>query len=703
MNGRHSAKIVVGLSVPGVATLHSFLATCDRNALEIVLGFNGFLQFDAIFKEDLSRRAEAKKTNIMTILNRNFAKVVLVSSFALQFMMPNSIFWLTPCTPALLGYQILEECNPNTNDSPFVMILNIVIKFLVFLTNNLIWIVGFSTAPLILSGGMILSSCATDAYLDVFSLQAGKEKNINNYSKMYRFIQVLSLLMDEILKDVLLTLIGDAIVLSSFSLVAMVRLERTMANVMWLGVVGVLLINSICVFTILLGGMVGVHDKSEHGLQDVRNFARHQRCLGQKDRKWLTKFCRSCAPIKVKLGYCNFLEKQTPLMCISSAIDLTSIKFRWDAKSQKLKLLNTKEQNRVNIKYRFHKLLTYILVVQTVLGFKNVVNGSHSTKIVVGLSVPGIATIHSFLETCDRNALEIVLGFNGFLQFDAIHKRGLSRRNEAKRINILTIFNLIFAELVLVSTVALQFMMPNSIFWLTPCTPALFGYQILEECNPNSTEAPSGLVWNIIIKFLIFLINQHHWIVGFSTAPLIISGGMILSSLALDAYLDVFSLQAGKEKHINNYRKMYRFIQVLSLLMDEILKDVLLTLIGDAIVLSSFSLVAIVRLERNMANLMWLGVVGLMLINSICVFTILLGGMVGLHDKSEQGLHDVRNFARHQRYLGQKDRKWLTKFCRSCAPIKVKLGYCNFLEKKTPLMCISLAIDLTVQLLLLAT
>ncbi|CAL8146391.1 unnamed protein product [Orchesella dallaii] len=378
-------------------------------------------------------------------------------------------------------------------------------------------------------------------------------------------------------------------------------------------------------------------------------------------------------------------------------------KFHWDVESQKLKLLNSKEQTRARIKCRIHKLLTLFLIVQTGFGFKAVQHGSQSTKIVVGLSVPGLVTLNSFLNTCEQNALDIIICINGFLQFDAIYKKELLRRHRMINFNILTILNLIFAELVLISTIALQFMMLNSIFWLTPCTPALLAYQLLDDCNPNLVESPYATIWNILIKLIVFLVNQHYWVVAFSTAPLIISGAMILCSMALDSYLDVFSLQAGQEKNINNYSKMYRFIQVLSLLMDEILQDVLLTLMGEAILLTAFSLMAMVKLDRNISNAPWLGVLGLLLINSICVFTILLGGMVGVHDKSEQGLRDVKNFARHQRRLRQKDRMWLTKFCKSCAPIKVKIGYSNFLEKKTPLMCISFAIDLTVQLLLLAT
>ncbi|CAL8108039.1 unnamed protein product [Orchesella dallaii] len=389
---------------------------------------------------------------------------------------------------------------------------------------------------------------------------------------------------------------------------------------------------------------------------------------------------------------------------IKLASSINAVKFAWEPKSQRLKMLDTPTQKKVSNICHLYKILTIFVVLQASFGYTTIMNGSSSTKIVIAITIPGLLLLNTFVDTCTSTASEFVLCINGFLQFDALYCRArLKHLNRIK--SFMESLNLLFAKLVYISAILIPFLMLDGIYWRNPCKPSLIGYWALEQCvgQGEPSKFPSWQwILSSFLKLSVFLLNHYYWIVGFAIAPVIISGEMILCTLALSEYLDTFFFRAKyRISTVFHNAKVYRFIQLLNLFLNRILQRVLISFIAEAILLTALSLVAMVRLDWKSYNMVSLVLAGLLLANSLSFFNISLGGMVGVYTKSAKVLQAANRIARVGRGHSQAERKWLMKFYRSCPLLKMRIGYCNFLDGVTPLVCIDVAINLTVQLLLI--
>lgn len=146
---------------------------------------------------------------------------------------------------------------------------------------------------------------------------------------------------------------------------------------------------------------------------------------------------------------------------------------------------------------------------------------------------------------------------------------------------------------------------------------------------------------------------------------------------------------------------MIRNIQLLSNLCNEIQQTVLLTtLIVGTVMVTSGCLVPLLQIPRTTKNAPVLFMLLGCCVESIICELFVFSGMVTVHKKSKALIRQLMCETCFKR-KNRKDGRLIRKFARSCCPIKIKFGANNFIEELTPLKCVTFALRLTVQILLL--
>lgn len=149
-------------------------------------------------------------------------------------------------------------------------------------------------------------------------------------------------------------------------------------------------------------------------------------------------------------------------------------------------------------------------------------------------------------------------------------------------------------------------------------------------------------------------------------------------------------------------RVQYRTLQCLGILFNEILQKVIVTaVVVCTIVFQAFCSAILISPRDSQKGWIEMGFMILMIVNSVAVLLLLMGGLAGVYVMS----NDVLEIAMRHTLVPVKNcrrsRKIDVRFLRSCQCIKVGLGDLNFVDKTTPLNCIDFSNALTLQLLLL--
>jgi len=118
-----------------------------------------------------------------------------------------------------------------------------------------------------------------------------------------------------------------------------------------------------------------------------------------------------------------------------------------------------------------------------------------------------------------------------------------------------------------------------------------------------------------------------------------------------------------------------------------------------SIMVSSVSFAACVKLKWIAGNFLPILTSVFLFIPTSAMLLVMLSGMVGAYLKSIKVIQGLKQ-SLSKSALNNRDRKWLKKFCKSCSPIKIRIGSNNFLEALTPLNCSNFAFNLSVQILL---
>jgi len=229
------------------------------------------------------------------------------------------------------------------------------------------------------------------------------------------------------------------------------------------------------------------------------------------------------------------------------------------------------------------------------------------------------------------------------------------------------------------------------------------GYWLLNECKDSVavTSTTAQMMWSTGFKLLVFSFNHIFWAAGLHITGFMLVVPKILCSLTLCSFLETFSDQFYLRGKPNVYESagIYRFIQILAVLMNAVVHKTLLMLMMGCIFVSSVSLAACVKLKWTFANLFPLSMAFLILFDAMAILVVLLGGMVISYLKAKTIFQCLKGFSAKR--LSKKEHKFLRKSCKSCPPFKIRFGKVNFLEPLTPLNCVAFVINLAVQMLLL--
>lgn len=124
-------------------------------------------------------------------------------------------------------------------------------------------------------------------------------------------------------------------------------------------------------------------------------------------------------------------------------------------------------------------------------------------------------------------------------------------------------------------------------------------------------------------------------------------------------------------------------------------------IIAACVIALGVSLALIVKLPASGENLAILIVLSAEVIDGQMMLVLGMRGFGEVYEKSKQALRTYNLNMSGVRC--HKDRRWTRKFLKSCGAIKMKFGGNNFVDRLTPLNCISHSLQLSVQILLLTT
>lgn len=168
--------------------------------------------------------------------------------------------------------------------------------------------------------------------------------------------------------------------------------------------------------------------------------------------------------------------------------------------------------------------------------------------------------------------------------------------------------------------------------------------------------------------------------------------------------IDLFWKQFKSRKNIQNNSEVYRKLQVFNLLLNSIQQDCFAVLLVSITFIISMSLGLLVKFSNTTSKEVTLLMMATLCISVVdCMFGILviLGGMVAVYSNSKIRLEGTKMVIA-QTQLSSYDRRWAKRFWRSCENIKIRFGDNNFFDELTPLRCLDVTSNFTVQVLLLS-
>lgn len=295
---------------------HAQLHFCEKRSNTIAALVNGLLEFAVGMSTNWKCRARrvTDKVNIFIAMLGPSAIVVVPVGFAI------SLHWFNPYKPTLIGYWMLS-------DKESLSLYGVVIKLGMLMFNYWFWTVGELAALVCIVSVQILSTILLRDCIHTFwNVEVNDMVTFCRRAKIYRQIQLLGCLQNEVQAEILLPVIMFCLTLIlPTSLVLVIQQPWTHANMPTIILFSY--VAGICAIAIvfILGGLAGVWSDSKTLFEnlDRLNVGRH-RSLFQKDQKWQQKFWRSCRNlIKVKCGMNNFIEEQTPLNCLNWVVALT--------------------------------------------------------------------------------------------------------------------------------------------------------------------------------------------------------------------------------------------------------------------------------------------------------------------------------------------------------------------------------------------
>ncbi len=212
------------------------------------------------------------------------------------------------------------------------------------------------------------------------------------------------------------------------------------------------------------------------------------------------------------------------------------------------------------------------------------------------------------------------------------------------------------------------------------------------------------IVLDVIIKTIVYFGNI--WVLWFTFhgAVFLIMSVTVLGAMTSKECLHIFLNKVESGREIFRDALLYREIYIINIFCNSVQQKFLKVLMGLAIIILSISLNLLVMLINRSShedtNLLIVAFFGLVVVECVFVVLIIFEGMVGVYKESKRKLRICKSLV--VTYKSVRDRRWLRRYLKSCNVLKIKFGDGNFFEELTLLRCLDLALNLSIQLILLS-
>lgn len=326
-------------------------------------------------------------------------------------------------------------------------------------------------------------------------------------------------------------------------------------------------------------------------------------------------------------------------------------------------------------------------------------NLSFSDKMMYGLGLFGLITAITIQFSCVFKASSQCQYINGIVEISKSINRSFKPKSTIKKLDF------VFAACLTPSIIIAPFLLVFGLHWFSPCKPSLAGYIFIPECSSAYKDFETTML-NFVVKALIFGINHWSWAASLFCVAFCTSGFLVLGVLSFVDFLHAFEEMAKDETEEGIYqiRICYRKIQILECLCNDVQQSDLMvvTIMGGTLVLIS-AIDAALMVPWTLENAP--GLLYFVLVAVNLSLYLLVG--VGTMSEIFQEFEDLLNRLKRRRIMIGQHRKrlcfqWRERFYLSCTPVKFKFGEFNFVDRLTPLKCISFAINQSVSILLLS-
>lgn len=136
--------------------------------------------------------------------------------------------------------------------------------------------------------------------------------------------------------------------------------------------------------------------------------------------------------------------------------------------------------------------------------------------------------------------------------------------------------------------------------------------------------------------------------------------------------------------------------------MNDIQQKVMVTsVISAGIWVHCLALNVLIKMPDENNNMLFAGIFLFLTLQAAGTISVVVGGWAQVNIQSEYIFQQLSWKLTESEMHGKRSVHKLRKFYRSCSYVRVKFGSLNYIERVTPLKCMAISLDLTVNLLLL--
>lgn len=405
--------------------------------------------------------------------------------------------------------------------------------------------------------------------------------------------------------------------------------------------------------------------------------------------------------------------------------------FKWSKTTKQIKNeeigeMRSSFKTNSRIKLYLHTVYTISLIVQTLLS-RSTGNLTTAEKLVDMTGITCIVSSQIYLRVFLKKHRELALFVNWIFE-QRQHDFHSARNGDVNKIKYFYKFGCTWLNysisiekggLVERLNVLLAVTLSSiiSTFWLTfvigmhllnPCKPGLAGYWLLPQCSWTcaKVEIHDFERFKAVISGLgkVALLCFNTWVVCVGAFPttFMINNIQVLSTMTIKSLLIRFH-RCGTT-NVDSLLSYYRQLQILGKLSNDIQKGMVTLLFVVATLIQPFSIVNLLTTHWSKNGLSFATCFSVTIVmQSFLIFIGYGGGLAGIYRESKVALRTISNRILHRngRRTSRCTRALQLKILKTCTYIKIRFGSLNYVEELTPLKCLDLCNQLTINLLLL--